>query len=151
MGKQGITTKNHNEMRKYELNPYYKTRDFRKKFAPLYIPIITSHAEAANGRFPVFAVSKQEIDRLVRKSASASSFRVKKNNHNKPAQQTSNNFHSNPNAFKVVHNHAGQNRKSTVHQPTISQKVSIREREKEKEKKEEEKRKILMAKEAKPK
>ena len=98
--KQGITSNNGMEMRKYELQPYFKTRDFRKKFAPLYVQIIASHAEEAKGRFPVFKVSKQEIDRLVKKSGSASSFRVKKNGNN-----TSNHFHnsgSNSNALRMI-------------------------------------------------
>lgn len=57
----------------------------------LYVPIMTQHADAANGRYPVFKVSKQIIENVIKQasSGSASSMRPKKKLekmiHTKPA------------------------------------------------------------------
>ena len=38
--KSGILRNNKHELNKHELVPYYKTRDFRKKIAQLYVPVL---------------------------------------------------------------------------------------------------------------
>lgn len=39
----GIVRTNHAELRKHELVAYHKTREFRKKIALLYVPVIDAH------------------------------------------------------------------------------------------------------------
>ena len=70
--KPGIVRTNQIELRKHELCPYHRTRDFRKKIALLYVPVLTSHTEEANGRFPVFKVAKNTFDALIKKACSGS-------------------------------------------------------------------------------
>ena len=65
---KGIIPTNHGELRKHELVAYHKTRDFKKKIAQLYVPALLNHSEEANGRFPVFKVSKNAFDSLLKKS-----------------------------------------------------------------------------------
>ena len=72
--KSGIVRSNDTELRKHGLTPYYRTRDFRKKIAQLYVPVVTSFAESANGRFPVFKIPKNAFDNILKQgSGSASS------------------------------------------------------------------------------
>ena len=73
--KPGIVPNNKHELNKHELVPYHKTRDFRKKIAQLYVPVLQGHADKANGRFPVFKVAKNAFDKI---PSSANSQRVKK-------------------------------------------------------------------------
>lgn len=68
--KSGIVPSNESELRKHALLPYYKTRDFRKKIAQLYVPVIESLTTKANGRFPVFNVAQNAFDNLLSKKAS---------------------------------------------------------------------------------
>ena len=63
--KFNIVRTNHQELRKYELTPYNKTRDFRLKIAQLYVPVVSNHLEKANGRFPVFKIPKNAFDQFV--------------------------------------------------------------------------------------
>ena len=65
--KQGIMRTNQVELRKHELTPYYRSRDFKKKIALLYVPVLGSQVEASNGRFPVFKVHKNAFDALIKK------------------------------------------------------------------------------------
>ena len=60
--KPGIVRTNNAELRKHELVPYHRTRDFRKKIALLYVPVLDSHTQEADGRPPVFKVGKQAFD-----------------------------------------------------------------------------------------
>ena len=80
--KPGVVKTNNVELRKHELVPYHRTRDFRKKIALLYVPVLTSHTEDANGRFPVFKVGKSAFDAVLKKASSgsaSSNVRPKKN------------------------------------------------------------------------
>ena len=80
--KPGVVKTNNAELRKHELMPYHRTRDFRKKIALLYVPVLTSHTEDANGRFPVFKVGKSAFDAVLKKASSgsaSSNVRPKKN------------------------------------------------------------------------
>jgi len=61
------------ELNKYEMTPYYRTRDFKKQIAQLYVPVLTSHIEEANGRLPVFKIGKGVIEALLQKPGSSSS------------------------------------------------------------------------------
>lgn len=70
--KPGIVRKNNAELRKHELVRYDRTRDFRKKIALLYVPVLGSHTDGANGRFPVFKVSNNAFDALIKKASSGS-------------------------------------------------------------------------------
>ena len=83
--KPGIVRKNATELNKYEMTPYYRTRDFKKQIAQLYVPVLTSHIEEANGRFPVFKIGKGVIEALLQKPGSSSSA------HRRKLKQSANN------------------------------------------------------------
>ena len=81
--KPPIMKKNVHEFNKHKLHPFYKTRDFRKKIAFIYYPVMLNHIELSNGRFPVFKLSKTNT-RLKPGTASTSSIRnTTKTVHNK--------------------------------------------------------------------
>ena len=44
-GRGGVIKKNRKEMDKHTLVPYHKTREFRKKIAKIYYPIITDYTK----------------------------------------------------------------------------------------------------------
>ena len=86
--KPPIMKKNVHEFNKHKLHPFYKTRDFRKKIAFIYYPVMLNHIEFSNGRFPVFKLSK--TTRLKPGTASTSSIRnTTKTVHNKKLKQIS--------------------------------------------------------------
>ena len=82
-----VIPKNKNELNKHRLDPFYKTRDFRKKISFLYYPVLASHSYECNGRTPVFKLSK--IAPFRQKPSTASTCSIKGNtsqnkyNHNK--------------------------------------------------------------------
>ena len=87
--KSGIVKTNNVELRKHELVPYHRTRDFRKKIALLYVPVLGTHLEEANGRAPVFKVGKSAFDAMLKKASAGGSAssnvrpkRVKNGDHN---------------------------------------------------------------------
>ena len=71
--KSGICKTNQHELNKYELGPYYKKRDFKKKIANMYVPVLESHMEEQKGAFPVFKVSQTAFDAMIKKASSSSS------------------------------------------------------------------------------
>jgi len=71
--KSGVIKTNRRELQQYALQPYFKTRDFRKKIAMLYVPVLEPHLKSSNGRFPVFKVSATAFDALLKKASSVSS------------------------------------------------------------------------------
>ena len=103
--KQGLTKLNTFELRKYELVPYYRTREFRKRIAQLYVPIITQHADASNGRFPVFKVSKTAIDALVKKANNGSASSTQRPKKANPVR--TNNHINNGSSFNRVNQNQG--------------------------------------------
>ena len=71
--KSGIVRKNESEFRRYELGAYHKKKEFRRKIANMYVPVLESHLEASNGSYPVFKVSQNAFDSLVKKATGSSS------------------------------------------------------------------------------
>lgn len=71
--KSGIVRKNECEFRKHELGAYHTKRDFRRKIANMYVPVLESHLQASNGTYPVFKVSQNAFDSLVKKASGSSS------------------------------------------------------------------------------
>ena len=59
--KNPIMKKNVHEFNKHKLHQFFKTKDFSRKIAFLYYPVVPSYTEAANGRFPVFKISKTTV------------------------------------------------------------------------------------------
>ena len=80
--KAGVLKANKSELVKYSLLPFYRTREFRKKIAFLYYPCIMTHLEEANGRFPIFKLSKNAHLKVKPGTASSNSIRNHANNHN---------------------------------------------------------------------
>ena len=76
-----IMKKNAHEFNKHKLHPFFKTREFRKKIAFLYYPVVTSHLEESNGRFPIFKLSKNAHIKIKPGTASTSSIK----NNSKPS------------------------------------------------------------------
>jgi len=70
--KSGIVKRNQIELQKHGLVPYHRTREFRKKIAQLYVPILEAHAESVNGRFPVFKLAKNVFDHINQKKPGSS-------------------------------------------------------------------------------
>ena len=71
------------------MTPYYRTRDFKKQIAQLYVPVLTSHIEEANGRTPVFKIGKGVIEALLQKPGSSSSA------HRRKLKQSASNHYQN--------------------------------------------------------
>ena len=97
--KPSIMKKNGHEFTKHKLHPFFKTRDFRKKIAFIYYPVMVQHVQDSNGRFPVFKLSKNAHLKLKPGTASTSSIQNKakpahhKNQSNIPTSTNFNHMH----------------------------------------------------------
>jgi hypothetical protein len=56
-GVTGVVKRNRKELDKYSLIPYFRTREFRRKIAKIYYPIIASHSYECRGLHPVFKLA----------------------------------------------------------------------------------------------
>lgn len=53
-GLTGVVKRNRKENEKYRLVPYHRTREFRRKIAKIYYPIVPKHTHDSRGVFPIF-------------------------------------------------------------------------------------------------
>lgn len=56
--KGGVVKKNKHEFQKHSLPSFYKTREFRKKIAKIYYPIVHSYTYDNPGKDPIFKLNK---------------------------------------------------------------------------------------------
>lgn len=71
--KPGMMRTNQTQLGRHGLQPYYKTRDFRKKIAMLYVPALQKQITESKGRPPVFKISKTAFQNLKKPDTSSAS------------------------------------------------------------------------------